>query len=92
VLAKRIEFRTYLVLGWSISNLLFAFIVNSSSGAFSPVQFMKGLLYMSLAFNAIRFAGSSLYLVQRGLRRIYCYNGRKKIIHTEATTNVATIP
>jgi len=70
VLAKRIEFRTFLVIAWSVSNMLLAFLVDHASGSFSPDQFMKTLLFITLGFNAFRFIGSSLYLVHRAIRRL----------------------
>ena len=68
ILAKRIEFRTFLVIGWSMSNMILAFAVNGSSSAFTPDQFMKVLLFVTLGFNGIRFIGSCMYLIQRMFR------------------------
>jgi chitin synthase len=76
VLARRLEFRTFLVIGWSISNMLGVFIVNSLV-SFTTVDFMKVLLFVTLGFNAIRFLGSCMYLLQR-LGRCLCSCNRRK--------------
>ena len=78
VLARRIEFRTFLVIGWSITNLLLAFIVDSCSGRFTAVQFEKILLLITLGFNAFRFFGSCMYLVQRVFRHCCCRGGTSR--------------
>jgi len=80
VLAKRIEFRTFLVIGWSISNMLLAFVVNGSTGSSvdANVQFMKIMLFITLGFNAVRFIGSCMYLVGRVTRWICGWGSRRK--------------
>ena len=70
VLAKRIEFRTFLVIAWSISNMSLAFVINNASGEFTPVQFMKILLFITLSFNAFRFFGSTIYIIEKILHKI----------------------
>lgn len=68
VMAKRLEFRSFLVIGWSVSNLGLAFAVNSLKGSFTVTDFMKVMLFVTLGFNGFRFIGSTLYLVQRLFR------------------------
>ena len=77
VLAQRLEFRTFLVIGWSISNMLGVFLINSLA-TITPDQFMKGLLFMTLGFNGIRFLGSCMYLVQRMVRAVCCCGGNRR--------------
>lgn len=69
VLAKRIEFKTFLVVAWSISNMLLAFVIDNASGSFTPTQFMKILLFVTLSFNSFRFLGSCIYLLQVWFRQ-----------------------
>lgn len=78
VLARRLEFRTFLVIGWSISNMVVVFIVNSLQNL-TPVEFMKALLFVTLGFNAIRFLGSCMYLVQRIGRKLCCCKKRRNL-------------
>ena len=65
VMAARIEFRTFLVIAWSICNMILAFVIDGASSSFTPAQFMIVLLFITLGFNLVRFTGSCMYLVGR---------------------------
>ena len=82
-IAKRIEFRTFLVIAWSISNMVLAFIVDGASTTFSTAQFMIVLLFITLGFNSVRFIGSCMYLVGRIFKCMSCKSNKRRTPKTQ---------
>ena len=75
VIAQRNEFRTLLVLSWVITNFCLVYSIERFASVGNSQLYLSAIVMIAAAVNALKIAGSFLYLISEALCKVF--NKRK---------------